>query len=46
MIKNGLYRHVHDFAVDYDSVDISRIKDIYKYLMKSYNIVYMIRFYK
>lgn len=30
MIKNGLYRHVHDFAVDYDSDSENKLLLIFK----------------
>ena len=35
--KTGLYRYVFDFSVDYDSIDIDDILDIYKYLMVKNN---------
>lgn len=46
MTKNGPYRHVYDFAVDCDGIDISGVTDIHKYLMKSYKIAQMLRFIK
>ena len=36
--KTGLFGYVYDFSVDYDTVDIDNILDIYKYLMKKNNI--------
>ena len=30
--------YVYDFSVDYDSIDIADILDIYKYLMKKHDI--------
>ena len=37
MKKTGLYGYVCNFSVDYDSIDISGIFDIYKYLMKKHD---------
>ena len=34
MKKTGLYGHVYDFSIDYDSTDVDHILDIYKYLIK------------
>ena len=35
MKKTGLYQHVYDFLVDFDSIDIL---DIHKYLTKKHDI--------
>ena len=32
--KTGLHKQVHDFSVDYDSIDVNDILDIHKYLVK------------
>ena len=32
--KTGFNGYIYDFSVDYDSIDVSNIKDIHKYLMK------------
>ena len=37
--KNGLYRHVYDFSVDYWAIANDKILDIHKYLMKKNKIV-------
>ena len=37
--KKGLYRHVYDFSVDYDSIAIDDILDIHRYLMKKNNMI-------
>lgn len=37
--KNGLNGYVCNFSVDYDTIDISDIIDIHKYLMKKHNFV-------
>ena len=34
MNKTGLHRHVYDFSVDHDSIDVADILYINKYLMK------------
>ena len=34
MENTGLCGYVHDFSVDYDSIDVADILGIYKYLMK------------
>ena len=33
--KNGLYRYVYDFSVDYDTIDVDDFLDIQKYLKRS-----------
>ena len=38
MEKTGLYVHVFDSLVDYDSIDVDNILHIYKYLMKKHVI--------
>ena len=38
MKKIGLYDNVYDLIVDYDSIDVDDILDIYKCLMKKYDI--------
>ena len=39
-MKNiGFNGYIYEFSVDYDSVDVDDILDIYKYLMKKNNIV-------
>ena len=35
MKNTGFYRHVYDFSVDYDSIDVDDILDIHKFLMKN-----------
>ena len=35
MKKTGLYGFVHDFSVDYDSIDVDDILNNHKYVMKS-----------
>ena len=39
MKKTGLKGCVYDFSVDYDSISVSDITDIHKYLMKKNGIV-------
>ena len=39
MKKTSLKSCVYDFSVDYDSISVSDIKDIHKYLMKNNGIV-------
>ena len=41
MKKTGFTGYVYDFSVDYESVAVDNIKDIHKYLMKKYNIVWI-----
>ena len=36
--KTGLYGHIYDFSLDYDSVDVDDILNILKYLMAKNNI--------
>ena len=36
--RTGLYGYVYHFSVDYDNINIRDILNIYKYLMKKYNI--------
>ena len=38
MKKNGLYRNVNDFSIDFKSVAVNDILDIHKYLMEMNNI--------
>ena len=38
MKKIGLYGHIHDFSVGYDSLDVDDILEIHKYLMKNHDI--------
>ena len=38
MKKTGLYGHVYDFSVDYESTDVDDILDIHKYLMNKHDI--------
>ena len=38
MKKTGLYGYVYDFSEDCDSIDVSDILDIHKYLMKKHGI--------
>ena len=35
MKKNELYGYVYDFLVDYDSIDVADILNIYKYLREN-----------
>ena len=35
----GFTGYVYDFSVDYDATKVDDIKDIYKYLMKTNDIV-------
>ena len=37
MKKNGLYRYVFDFSVDYDSINVADFLDIQKYLIKAHD---------
>ena len=37
--KTGLNGYVYDFSVDYDTVAVSNILDIHKYLMKNNEVV-------
>ena len=39
MKKTGLNGYIYDFSVDYDSINVDNIRDIYKYLMKKNGIV-------
>ena len=39
MKKTGLKGYVYDFSVDYDTIAVSDILDIHKYLMKKNEIV-------
>ena len=39
MKKTGFNGDIYEFSVDFDSIDVDDIKDIYKYLMKKNNIV-------
>ena len=34
----GLYTYVFDFSVNHNSIDVDDMLDIYKYLMKKYDI--------
>ena len=34
MKRSGLYGHVYDVSVDYDSIDADDIVDIHEYFMK------------
>ena len=34
MKKTGFNGYIYDFSVDYNAISVSRILDIYKYLMK------------
>ena len=36
--KTGLYTYVFDFSVNYNSIDVDDMLDIYKYLMKKCDI--------
>ena len=38
MKKTGLYEHVYDFSVDYDSIDAANTLDIHEYFMKKHDI--------
>ena len=38
MKKTGLYGYVYDFSVDYDTIGVDDILDIYEYLMKKDDI--------
>ena len=40
MKKTGLKGYVYDFSVDYDTIAVSHILGIHKYLMKKNEIVY------
>ena len=40
MKKTGFTGYVYDFSVDYDPIAADDIKDIHKYLMKKYNIIW------
>ena len=42
MKKTGFTGYVYDFSVGYDDIEVDKIKDIHKYLMKRNNIVYFI----
>ena len=39
MKKTGLKGYVYEFSVDYDSIEVSNILDIHKYLMEKNDIV-------
>ena len=39
MKKAGFTGYVYDFSIDYDSIAVDDIKDVYKYLMRKNNIV-------
>ena len=39
MRKTALKDYVYDFSVDYDSIEVSNILDIDKYLMEKIDIV-------
>ena len=39
MKNTGFTGYVYDFSVDYDSIAVDDIKDIYKYLMRKNDIV-------
>ena len=36
--KTGLWGYVYNFSVDYDSIDVDDILDIWKYLMKKHKV--------
>ena len=36
--ENGLYEYAYDFSVDYDSIEIDDILEIYKYLRKNHDV--------
>ena len=38
MKATHLYGDMYDFSVDYDSIDVDGVLDIYKYLMKRHDI--------
>ena len=37
MKKTGFYKFVYDFSVDYDSININDITNIYTFFMKKHN---------
>ena len=39
MVKTGLRGYVYDFSVDYDTIAVDDILDIYNYFMKKKDIV-------
>ena len=39
MKKTGFNGYIYDFSVDYDSIEVSDIQDIHKYLMEKNGIV-------
>ena len=39
MKKTGFNGYIYDFSVDYDSIEVSDIQDMHKYLMKKNGIV-------
>ena len=39
MKKTGFNGYMYDFSVDYDSIEVSDIQDIHKYLMEKNGIV-------
>ena len=39
MVKTGFNGYVYHFSVDYDAIAVEDMLNIYKYLMKKYNIV-------
>ena len=41
MRKTGLNGYVYDFSVDYDAIAVDDILDIYKYLIKKNNLIYI-----
>ena len=38
MKKTGLHGYVHDFLVDYGSIDVSDCLDIHRYMIKKHDI--------
>ena len=45
MIKTGLNGYVFDFYVDYETIDISDVINIYKYLMEKQDIKQCLDFF-
>ena len=45
MIKTGLNGYVYDFYVDYETIDISDVINIYKYLMEKQDIKQCLDFF-
>ena len=43
MKKTGFNGYIYDFSVDYDTIEVSDILDIHKYLMKKNEVIVEVR---